>query len=106
MDTLPTRTLYYGWDGPLPEKRELRAGPLTLLFEGGDLRYVRLGDHEVLRRVYVSVRDSNWDCDDLAGPPRVEPDPKWDRRDALNVICRLDLGAAHLGPPTKRAVTS
>ncbi|NQU97702.1 MAG: hypothetical protein HQ548_08660, partial [Chloroflexi bacterium] len=61
MDTLPIRTLYYGRDGPLPEKRELRAGPLTLLLEGGDLRYVRLGDYEVLRRVYVSVRDSNWD---------------------------------------------
>ncbi len=61
MDTLPIRTLYYGRDGPLPEKREFRAGPLTLLFEDGDLRYVRLGDHEVLRRVYVSVRDSNWD---------------------------------------------
>ena len=61
MDTLSIRTLYYGRDEALPEKRELRAGPLTLLFEDGDLRYVRLGDHEVLRRVYVSVRDSNWD---------------------------------------------
>jgi D-apionolactonase len=39
---------------------ELRAGPLTMLFEGGGLRYVRLGGREVLRRVYVAVRDRNW----------------------------------------------
>ena len=51
-------------------------------------------------------RQQKWDCDDLAGLPRVEPDPLWDRRNAFNPICRLDLGAAHLGPPTKRAVTS
>jgi len=24
-----------------------------------------------------------WDCDDLVGPPRVEPDPLWDRRNAF-----------------------
>jgi hypothetical protein len=41
--------------------RELRAGPLSLLFEEGGLRYVRLGRHEVLRRIYVAVRDRNWD---------------------------------------------
>jgi len=54
----------------------------------------------------IDVVQDAVDCDDLAGLPRVEPDPLWDRRNALNVICRLDLGAAHLGPPTKRAVTS
>lgn len=43
-----------------PARRALRAGPLTLLLEGGDLRYIRLGDREVLRRVYVAVRDANW----------------------------------------------
>src|SRR5262249_45224174 len=26
----------------------------------GELRYVRLGDREVLRRVYVAVRDADW----------------------------------------------
>lgn len=51
---------YYGSADPLPEVRRLRAGPLTLLFEAGDLRYVRLGTKEILRRVYVAVRDRNW----------------------------------------------
>ena len=41
----------------------LRAGPLTMSFEPDTLllRYVRLGSREVLRGVYVAVRDHNWD---------------------------------------------
>jgi hypothetical protein len=38
----------------------LRAGPLSLIYEAGDLRTVKWGGHEVLRRVYVAVRDRNW----------------------------------------------
>ncbi|HZQ10496.1 MAG TPA: hypothetical protein VFD70_28210 [Anaerolineae bacterium] len=52
--------LYYGTEEPLTEWRELRAGPLTLTLEASDLRYIRLGDVEVLRRVYVALRDVNW----------------------------------------------
>ncbi len=52
--------LYYGKDEPPPEQTRLRAGPLRLLFEAGDLRYIRWGEHEILRRVYVAVRDRNW----------------------------------------------
>jgi hypothetical protein len=43
-----------------PERRTLRAGPLSVVFESGDLRYLRLGDREVIRRIYVAVRDRNW----------------------------------------------
>jgi hypothetical protein len=43
-----------------PASRSLQAGPLTLELDDGGLRYVRLGDHEVLRRVYVAVRDARW----------------------------------------------
>ena len=42
------------------ERRVLRAGPLELVFDDGDLRRLRLGDREVLRRIYVAVRDRNW----------------------------------------------
>src|SRR5262249_42339632 len=58
---LPKNVLYYGRDAALPEERELCAGPLCLVYEAGDLRYVRLGDQEILRRVYSAVRDRNWD---------------------------------------------
>ncbi|MEX1019145.1 MAG: hypothetical protein WDZ49_05770 [Litorilinea sp.] len=57
---VPTSVLYYGTTAPLPEAHTLRAGPLSLQFAEGDLRYIRLGEHELLRRVYVAVRDQNW----------------------------------------------
>jgi hypothetical protein len=38
----------------------LVAGPLRALFDGGDLRYLRVGDEEVVRRIYVGVRDGRW----------------------------------------------
>ncbi|NPV07606.1 MAG: hypothetical protein HPY83_06545 [Anaerolineae bacterium] len=42
--------------------RPFRAGPLSLYFDptSGDIRHLRLGDREVLRRVYVAVRDRHW----------------------------------------------
>jgi hypothetical protein len=59
-EDIPPRVWWYGRDEPPPERIALRAGPLTAVFEDGDLRYVRLGDREIVRRVYVAVRDPNW----------------------------------------------
>ncbi|MCG6925180.1 MAG: hypothetical protein LJF30_07720 [Acidobacteria bacterium] len=41
---------------PIP----LRAGPLTLAFDRGELRWIRLGDREVLHGVYAAVRTPEW----------------------------------------------
>ena len=57
---LPKNVLLYGNDGPLPERIGLRAGPLHMYYENGDLRYIKFGDREVLRRIYVAIRDRNW----------------------------------------------
>lgn len=57
---LPKNVWYYGKEAALPKQELLRAGPLSLVYEEGDLRYIRLGDREVLRRMYVAVRDRNW----------------------------------------------
>ena len=35
---------YYGKDEPLPEQIDLKAGPLNLFYEAGDLSYIKLGD--------------------------------------------------------------
>ena len=51
---------YDGSPVRLPARRSFRAGPLTFEYEGGELRYVRLGDREVIRRLYVAVRDHDW----------------------------------------------
>jgi len=52
---------YYGKDESLPEQIDLKAGPLNLFYEAGDLRYIKYGDKEIIRRIYVAVRDHNWD---------------------------------------------
>lgn len=57
---LPKRMLYYGDDEPVPEQTALRAGPLSLVYEQGDLRSIRIGGREILRRIYVAIRDCNW----------------------------------------------
>ena len=38
----------------------LRAGPLSLVYQDGEIRYLRLGSRELVRRIYVTVRDENW----------------------------------------------
>jgi hypothetical protein len=60
---MPTEGQYLrGTDAPASERIELRAGPLEMCFEPGIgfLRYIRLGDQEILRGLYSAVRDHNW----------------------------------------------
>ncbi len=57
---IPTSILYTGTNTPPAARIPLRAGELTMFFEHGDLRHIRYGAREVLRRVYVAVRDRNW----------------------------------------------
>ncbi len=46
---------------PSPPAAELTAGPATLLLDGGDIRYYRVAGREILRRVYVAVRNEEWE---------------------------------------------
>ncbi len=57
---LSLNVIRYGREEPLPEAVELRAGPLRMRFENGDLRYIKFGEHEVMRRIYAALRDHNW----------------------------------------------
>jgi hypothetical protein len=43
-----------------PERLLLRAGQWNLIYEAGDLKYIRFGNTEVVRRIYVAVRDEKW----------------------------------------------
>jgi D-apionolactonase len=52
--------LWYARDEAPIEPQILRAGPLTIELHGPDLRYVRTARNEVVRRVYMAVRDLNW----------------------------------------------
>ena len=38
----------------------LTAGPISVTYDSGTLRYIRSGGVEVLRQIYVALRDSHW----------------------------------------------
>ncbi len=38
----------------------LHAGPVTAVLDGADLRAIRVGDTELVQRVYVALRDAPW----------------------------------------------
>ena len=52
--------LVHGGSQPLPERLAVRAGPLSLVIEAGDVRHVHAGEREVVRRIYGAVRDHAW----------------------------------------------
>jgi D-apionolactonase len=60
MSVPPDRLrLLHGTDKPFPDLRVLRAGPARVLLDGIDLRYIGIGRTELVRRIYVAVRDRN-----------------------------------------------
>ncbi len=57
---LSKNVIYYGKDTPLPTQVELKAGPLKLIYEQGDLRTIRWGEVEIIRRITMALRDRDW----------------------------------------------
>ncbi len=60
MASLSIPLLRCGGPANLPQSYTVHAGPLSMLFEQGELRRIRLGDREVLRRIYLTVRGPDW----------------------------------------------
>lgn len=59
----------------------LVAGPLRLEYSAGDLRCVRLGEEEILRRIYVVFQDRNW----TARPWHIEQEVIEARDDSFDI---------------------
>ena len=59
-DAPPRAIALFGTEEPVPPPKTLRAGPLTVELENGNLRYVRYRGVEVLRAIAFLVRDQNW----------------------------------------------
>ena len=78
---LTNNILCYGSEEPLPEEMQLHAGPLSLTFVSGELRHIYFGDHEVLRRICVAVRDRTW----RTLPTRLLDLKKTIRRDSFEI---------------------
>lgn len=64
----------------------LIAGPLRLEYDAGDIRCVRLGGEEILRRVYIAFQDRNW----TARPWRILSEDIDDRGDSFTVRVRAE----------------
>lgn len=45
----------------IPKQEKLRAGPLSVVYENGTIRYIKYRDWEVIRMINSAVRDHNWD---------------------------------------------
>ena len=60
MTTLSIPALRTGGPAFLPQSHILKAGPLTLLLEEGELRRISLGEREILRRIYLTLRGPDW----------------------------------------------
>jgi hypothetical protein len=55
-----TSTKLFGTDEPVTETRLLKAGPVTVELDGGNLRYIRYRDQEAIRAIAYVVRDEFW----------------------------------------------
>jgi D-apionolactonase len=57
----PSRAIkLFGTEAPDGKRRELRAGPISAVFDSGALRYIRYHGEEVLRGIAYLVRDKDW----------------------------------------------
>jgi hypothetical protein len=61
MNAIDLWSIARGTPVPAPPPTELAAGHATLLLDGGDVRYYRVAGREILRRVYVAVRNEEWE---------------------------------------------
>ena len=72
------------------DHRLLRAGPVRLKFADGELRYLKVGDREIIRRIYYAVRVASWDTP-MPRFTRVEIHDGGDHFDIrMDAACRRD----------------
>jgi hypothetical protein len=52
--------LLSGFEEPAPVQTNLKAGPFTMIYENGCIRYIKYGNSEIVRMIYMALRDKNW----------------------------------------------
>ena len=58
--SLDMKTKWHGSHTENDSRITLRAGALSMIYENGNLRYISLGKHEIIRMIYSAVRDREW----------------------------------------------
>jgi hypothetical protein len=54
------KTIQLPFDIALAPITHLKAGTVTCIYEEGKVRYIKKAKSEILRMIYVAVRDKNW----------------------------------------------
>jgi len=57
---LSRETKWHGDHNENDSRLILNAGDLSMVFENGNLRYISLKNHEIIRMIYSAVRDKEW----------------------------------------------
>jgi len=89
--SLSQETMYYGdTTHRPPATAELMAGKFQCQYEEGNLRYIKVGNTEIIRMIYSAVRDHNWDTI----PPEISQEEvlNYDNYFAVNYSCRYQKG--------------
>lgn len=60
LNSLPEEIKWHGGNSGRNRQIILRAGHLRMLYENCNLRYISLGNREIIRMIYPAVRDRNW----------------------------------------------
>lgn len=60
-ETDPEAIRLYGESRPVRRPVRASAGPIQFVFEDGMIKCIRLGNVELVRRLYFAVRDDQWD---------------------------------------------
>jgi len=61
MITAPPRAIaLFGTDETVAASKILRAGPITVAFDSGAIRYIKVGGKEAVRNIAFVVRDKDW----------------------------------------------
>jgi D-apionolactonase len=73
------------WNGGHDEnsrKTELRAGSLSMIYETGNLRHIKIGQTEILRMIYSALRDKDW----LTILPSISEEKTDIKPDSFNIV--------------------
>ncbi len=94
MSMLTGKVSYHGRQEAPPTPLRLGAGPLEMFFEpeSGFVRRICIGEREVLRGIYVAVRDQNWGT----VPPRVLTLEKSIHADSFQLSFAVECRAGHI----------
>jgi len=75
----------YGSPEELPKQTILKAGQLEMTYWNGSIRWIKIGNTEILRMIYSAVRDRNWGTIE----PKIEEETVEIRDDSFNIRLKV-----------------